>query len=382
MITVNEIKKKSENVYEEYLRSIINNEVFFPKVIRSNKSISSDFNEMRKELSQIIEYSKDRRGYGYTISYKQVNTRQHGNQSIPDEISFQLESDFLKYLHKEKEAQQFRKDADLIINQYPKLRDWLVKFPLKVIDNNDKWVDLLKVCDYFKSYPKPNLYLRELPINVHTKFIENNQGVIKELLNILISDHINIEEKEFEKRFNLKYAEPQIRFKVLDKQIADRFFSGVDDIAIPVSQFESLKLPIKRAIVLENKTTFYTALTLPLMNSAIAIFGSGYSVGNLKNVKWFENIELFYWGDIDVQGFEILSQFKGYFQHAKSVLMDTVTFERFFENDLGTLTTINTVLNLTDKEQELYDVLKANNWRLEQEKISYEYVNNYFLKLL
>ena len=62
--------------------------------------------------------------------------------------------------------------------------------------------------------------------------------------------------------------------------------------------------------------------------------------------------------------------------------MDTVTFERFFENDLGTLTTINTVLNLTDKEQELYDVLKANNWRLEQEKISYEYVNNYFLKLL
>ncbi len=382
MITVNEIKKKSENVYEEYLRSIINNEVFFPKVIRSNKSISSDFNEMRTELSQIIEYSKDRRGYGYTISYKQVNTRQHGNQSIPDEISFQLESDFLKYLHKEKEAQQFRKDADLIINQYPKLRDWLVKFPLKVIDNNDKWVDLLKVCDYFKSYPKPNLYLRELPINVHTKFIENNQGVIKELLNILISDHINIEEKEFEKRFNLKYAEPQIRFKVLDKQIADRFFSGVDDIAIPVSQFESLKLPIKRAIVLENKTTFYTALTLPLMNSAIAIFGSGYSVGNLKNVKWFENIELFYWGDIDVQGFEILSQFKGYFQHAKSVLMDTVTFERFFENDLGTLTTINTVLNLTDKEQELYDVLKANNWRLEQEKISYEYVNNYFLKLL
>lgn len=382
MITVNEIKKKSENVYEEYLRSIINNEVFFPKVIRSNKSISSDFNEMRKELSQIIEYSKDRRGYGYTISYKQVNTRQHGNQSIPDEISFQLESDFLKYLHKEKEAQQFRKDAHLIINQYPKLRDWLVRFPLKVIDNNDKWVDLLKVCDYFKSYPKPNLYLRELPINVHTKFIENNQGVIKELLNILISDHVNIEEKEFEKRFNLKYAEPQIRFKVLDKQIAKRFFSGIDDIAIPVSQFESLNLPLDRAIVLENKTTFYTALTLPVMNSAIVIFGSGYSVGNLKNVKWFENIELFYWGDIDVQGFEILSQFRGYFQHAKSVLMDTVTFERFFENDLGTPTTVNTVLNLTNKEQELYDVLKAKNWRLEQEKISYEYVNNYFLKLL
>ena len=114
------------------------------------------------------------------------------------------------------------------------------------------------------------------------------------------------------------------------------------------------------------------------MNKAIAIFGSGYSVYNLKNVNWFSNRELLYWGDIDVQGFEILSQFRGYFPHVKSILMDKQTFDRFFENDLGTVSNITIELNLTDTEQDLYNILKLNNWRLEQEKIPFDYVNKYF----
>ncbi len=167
----------------------------------------------------------------------------------------------------------------------------------------------------------------------------------------------------------------------LDKEISQIYFSGLDDLAIPISQFETLNLPTKKVLVVENKTTLYTTttfLTLPKMDKTIAIFGSGYSVANLKNVKWFKNIELLYWGDIDVQGFEILSQFRGYFPQTKSVLMDLVTFEKFFEHDLGTPTNISTILNLTDSEQELYDILKTNNWRLEQEKIPFDYVNQFF----
>lgn len=248
------------------------------------------------------------------------------------------------------------------------------------VNNHAEWENILKVCRYFKQNPKPNLYIRELPIKVHTKFVERNQSVIRELLNTLISQYVCSEEKEFEKRFNLKYAESQIRFKVLDRAIAEKFFSGIDDIAIPISQFEALNLPIKKVLIVENKTTLYTTLTLPEMNDTIAIFGSGYSVYNLKNVHWFANLELLYWGDIDVQGFEILSQFRGYFPLTKSVLMDIVTFEKFFENDLGTQTNICTLHNLTETEQKLYEILKTNNWRLEQEKIPFDYVNEFFEK--
>jgi hypothetical protein len=249
-----------------------------------------------------------------------------------------------------------------------------------VIQNEKKWDDILKVCLYFKNNPVPSLYVRELPVKVHTKFIEDNKGVIKELLDIVISDYTQKDKKQFEKRFNLKYAEPQIRFKILDKEISQRFFSGLDDIAIPISQFENLQLPIEKIIVFENKTNFYTALTLPKMRKTIALFGSGFSVSNLKNVKWFKSKKLFYWGDLDAQGFEILSQFRGYFPSVKSIFMDEKTFEKFFEKDYGTISKVTTQLNLTEKEQEVYDILKENNWRLEQEKIPLDYVNSYFEK--
>jgi len=373
MITAEEIKKKTENIYAEYLKSIIREEVFFPKTIRSNKSVSSDFNEMRKELSDVIEHSKDRKGFGYTILYKQVNTKNHGIQSLPEEISFQTEKDFLKYLHKEKDVAIFRENIKLMLSQFLELKEWIIKYPLKTINNQGKWNDLLKVCNYFKSNPKPNLYIRELPIKIHTKFIENNKSIIKELLEVIISEHINSNETNFEKRFNLKYDETKVRFRILDKHIASTYFSEIDDLSIPISLFEKINLPLKNIFVVENKMN---VLTFPIIEKSIVIFGSGYGVENLKNVYWFNDKELFYWGDLDADGFQILSQFRGYFPHTKSVLMDKATFDKSFENDLGTPSKVLTETNLTKEEKQLYEVLKEKNWRLEQEKIPQEYVTD------
>jgi hypothetical protein len=117
------------------------------------------------------------------------------------------------------------------------------------------------------------------------------------------------------------------------------------------------------------------------MDDTIAIFGSGFSVFNLKNVHWFDNLKLLYWGDIDVQGFEILSQFRSYFPKTKSILMDKESFDKFFEDDNGTPTNISIRLNLTEEEQQLYNILKTNNWRLEQEKIPITYVNEKFISI-
>ncbi len=379
MITPQEIKKKAERKYVSFLQSLIAEKTFEKLVIRGDKKYTkSSLTEFEKEIQSITSQSKAKKGFGYTLEFQQVKTKYLGVQDLPTSIYFDSKNDFLKFLGKEEEVELFVENMREIRETFPQLEEWIIKNPTKVIANQAEWDSILKVCQYFNQNPEPNLYIRELPIKVHTKFLERNQSVIRELLDILISEHINIDERLFEKRFNLKYAEPQIRFKVLDKEIAQKFFSGIDDLAIPVSQFEILDLPVEKVIVMENKTTFYTALTLPKMSRAIALFGSGFSVYNLKNVRWFKNKELLYWGDIDAQGFEILSQFRGYFAHSKSILMDKQTFDKFFENDNGTPTIISTKLNLTNKEQELYDTLKKNNWRLEQEKIPFEYVNNYF----
>lgn len=379
MISPNEIKIKAGRKYLSFLQSNIEEKLFTILVIRGDKSYTkSSLPDFEKEILLLISQSKEKKGFGYTLEFQKVKTKYLGTQDLPTTIYFDTEQDLLKYLGKEKEVELFKMDCNKIISTFPELKDWVIQNPSRIIQYQNEWESLLKVCAFFNHNPKPNLYIRELPINVHTKFVERNQSIIKDLLDILIPEFLNPHERTFEKRFNLKFSEPQVRFKVLDKGISNSFFAGLDDIAIPVSQFEKLNLPVEKVIVVENKTTLYTTLTLPRMNKVIAIFGSGYSVYNLKNVAWFTDLELFYWGDIDVQGFQILSQFRGYFSQTKSVLMDKVTFDIFFENDLGASTNITSQLNLTDTEQELYDILKTNNWRLEQEKIPFEYVSKCF----
>jgi hypothetical protein len=379
MITPKEIKDKTERKYISFLQSLVEQRPFEKLVIRGDKTYTkSSLSEFEREIQQIHSYSKEKKGFGYSLDFQKVKTKYLGVQDLPISIYFDNEKDFLKFLGKENEVDSFKLNVEIILGEFPELKEWIIKNPKRVIDNANEWQNILQVCQYFKQNPKPNFYIRELPVKVHTKFVERNKSIIRELLDVLISEHVKSEEKEFENRFNLKYAEPQIRFKVLDKTISDRFFSGIDDIAIPVSQFEKLNLPIKKVLVVENKTTLYTTLTLPKMNDTIAIFGSGFSVFNLKNVRWLDNLKLLYWGDIDVQGFEILSQFRTYFPQTKSVLMDKKAFDKFFENDNGTPTNISTKHYLTDEEQELYEILKTNNWRLEQEKIPLEYVNKYF----
>lgn len=375
MISPAEIKLKAERRYISFLKLLAEGKAFSRIDIPGDKSYTkSSLSDFEKEILLLISKSKLKRGFGYTVDFQKVRTKYLGTQDLPSIIYFDSEKDFLKYLDKEQEVKHFKLNCEKIVIHFPELKNWVVSNPVKVIQNQNKWDDILKVCDYFRNNPIPMLFIRELPINVHTKFIEQNQGIIRDILDVIIPGHVNDGEKEFEKRYNLKYSEPQVRFKILDPELSNNFFSGIDDIAIPVSQFEKLELPVKKVIVVENKTTLYTTLTLPGMEKGIAIFGSGYKINNLRNTDWLNHAEILYWGDIDVQGFEILSQFRTYFPHTKSFLMDRLTFDRFFENDPGTPSSINTILNLTNSETDLYKILKANNWRLEQEKIPFSYV--------
>ena len=375
MINPNEIRTKAERKYKSYLQSIINNENIFPLIINGNKKPSNSIPEFRKEIEELNKFSKERKGYGYNIKYEVRKTKNLGTQSLPTGIFFETKQDFEKFLKVENEVEQFKIDYTQIIKQFPELSDWVKTFPKKVIGNSSKWTDLLKVCTYFKLNTKPNLYLRELPISVHTKFIETNSSILTELLDILIEPFTNKEQKRFEKRFNLKFSQPLIRFKILDSKISEDFFSCLNDISTTVSQFNEMTLPIERVIIVENKTNLYTiALTLPEYEKTMVIFGGGFKVENIKEANWMKLVEVLYWGDLDVQGFEILSQVRDYFPQTKSFLMDEKTFDKFFEKDKGVLSKSNVQLNLTSTELSIYEKIKENNWRLEQEKIPLEYV--------
>ncbi len=373
MISPVEIKQKAERKFVDYLRSIISEENIFPLDIRSNKSVGKSLAEYKKNVDNLISESKLKKPFGYNIDFENRKTKTLGTQRFPIRIYFETETDYLKFINRKKESECFKEKAITTLKKFPELKEWLTKFPLKIVKNCSVWNDILKVCRYFKTNPKPNLYIRELPIKIHTKFIERNKGIIKELLDIIIPEYINKNETLFEKRFNLKFSEPLVRLRVLDKNISKKHFSGISDISIPISQFANLKIyNIKTVYVVENEMNL---LTFPKISESIAIWGKGFQVSNLKNANWLNNIDnFFYWGDIDVHGFEILSQIRGYFENVQSLLMDETTFNMFFEGDKGTMSNTQIKLNLTNKEYELYKKIRENNWRLEQEKIPLSYL--------
>ena len=368
MITPSDIKQKAENKYVAYLQSIVEGIPFSPIVIAGNKKPDENTVLFEAELTELINHSKEKKGYGYTIEYVTVKTKLHGVQDLPASIVFQTEGDYLKFISKEKDTAKFIEDSARILDLFPELRDWILKYPKKVIEND--WDSLLKVCSYFKSTPHPNLYIRELPIQVHTKFIELNHAVVRELLDIIIANYVNTDEKRFEPHFNLKYDEPDVQFRILDHSLSQRLFSGLSDLDIPISQFRDLNLPIKTVYVVENKINM---LSFPLIDKSIVIWGEGFSVDKVKDTQWLSDKEIYYWGDLDAHGFLILSEIRSHYRQVKSFLMDRATFDAFFEGDTGKPTNVEKDLYLTPEENEMYQYLKSKNLRLEQEKIPYVY---------
>ncbi len=382
MISISDIKKKAENLYPDYLASKVVEQVFFPKVMPSDKSVSNNFVEMKKELSELIEYSKDRKGFGYSISYKQVMTRKHGLQDLPESIGFETDSDFLKFLRKETEVKTFLLNSKIILSVFPILQTWIAKYPLKIIQFSENWKPLLAVCQYFSQHHQPNLYLRELPVPVHSKFIEQHKGILNELLTVILPESsINGEylgAKDFEKRFGLKYMQSLIRIRILDNTLSVKYLSGLTDIQITENEFINWQIPCKNVLIVENKTNYANImnfLTLPQLTQSIGIFGSGFKIANLQKATWLSTKNIYYWGDIDVQGLQILSQMRGYFPQTQAIMMDFATLEAFkMECGEGTPTNVSHLSHLTAEEQALFMHLKTHNLRLEQEKIRQEYV--------
>lgn len=356
-----------------FLRSVTERQAFEPIVIVGNKKPNDDTVQFEKELTELIAHSKEKKGYGYSIEYQKVKTRKHGEQDIPVSISFLTEQDFLKYIGKEQDTAGFRKDVERILSAFPELVEWVCRFPNKVLDNHRVWDDVLKVCIYFKGNPKPQLYIRELPIQVDTKFIERNKGIIKELLDIIIAKSVNLDETRFETRFNLRHDEPVVRFRVLDKTLSQALFSGIDDMSIPISKFRETEIPVETVYIVENKMNM---LTFPPIHKSIVVWGHGFGVDLLKDVMWLRSKKILYWGDLDVHGFQILSELRSHFSQVESFLMDRETFNRFYEDGIGAETNVEKVLLLTPEEKEMFDFLRGGNYRLEQEKIPFEYASS------
>ena len=83
--------------------------------------------------------------------------------------------DYLFFTKREKDFSTIQQAYEQIAVMFPQNAGWAKEQPAFLLTYAAIMPDLLKVVRYFFDHTPPHaLYLRELPIQVHTKFIEEN----------------------------------------------------------------------------------------------------------------------------------------------------------------------------------------------------------------
>ena len=71
MLTTKEIKDKAERSYKDFLTSILRRTLFFPFHIKGNKgNVNAPLQDLFPALKHLIDNSKEKIGYGYTVYTK------------------------------------------------------------------------------------------------------------------------------------------------------------------------------------------------------------------------------------------------------------------------------------------------------------------------
>ena len=389
MINPEEIKIKAKNKYKDFLRYIINIHYekpetdFFPLVIKADKGkVSDDLLSRQKELQHLISKSKNKTGNGYKLDFETVNSRKNGEQTEVSKIYFENENDYLSFINEKKSYKLFYtaisqiKNSNLLSKE--KFVEWAKSHLTDLYAEPESslfWSDICLCADWLNKNQDSNIYIREIPLPVHTKFIEQNKKIIKSLTEKADSEY------EFEATFGLKIKPDFVRFRSLSDNIILPFSeSMLNECQILLDDFskldESFLHKIKNIFIVENEMVY---LTFPRYKDSICIWGQGYKVNILNGIEWFKSKELYYFGDLDEHGFDILSTYRRRYPQIQSFCMDNKILEEYRQFLVNGKKLENERIpeNLNETEKECFMILrsvKSEKNRLEQERISVAYI--------
>lgn len=370
MIQPEDIRRKAENLYPEYLRAWLDgDETFFPKIIPAQRTPDSrDLAAAIQAVRRLREGSKEVTGFGYTVQWQEINSRKFGRNQFPARILFETPGDFLRFTGRQREFGGFSDAVTRLRTAFPSLENWIRANVRMLIEAAPDLDGLLCVLQYFCDHPRPNRFARELPLPVDTKFIERHQRLLRGWFDIVLPPHsIRADEEHFERRYGLRYAEPHVLVRLLDAVLEEELRCPCSGLSFPLHTLGAMPVRADAAIIVENKVNL---LTLPLFPRGIGLGGLGDGVVLLRYLPWLSDMRVVYWGDLDVEGFEILSSLRAILPHARSFLMDLDTLARWRHLAVpGTGRKPDVPPYLTEAEQRAYIGCRDANLRLEQERI-------------
>jgi hypothetical protein len=252
-----------------------------------------------------------------------------------------------------------------VTDQFPDTPD-----PARVIRAVDSYTDtdfelLLTVAAWFQTNTANGYTPRQVPIpGVHAKWLNTHQPLILALSG---RDNLGL----------LPRHPPRIHFTYLDPHYRATGARRHDSATVG----DPFTPPYRPTVVIisENKDT---AIHFPPLPGGAAVEGDGFGGKTAAAFPWITGApHLYYWGDIDTHGYEILNGWRDDNVPVTSILMDPHTYDTY--EVYGTNTDHNGILlkpgspkplpHLTPDERSVYnrlvDPALRSHRRIEQERI-------------
>lgn len=302
-----------------------------------------------------------------------------GNASIPVRVTFTDILAIFRLIGRAEEASSYKKAYATVRETVPQLLPWMLtskgirtfKEPTTVRIYLAVLRSLVKFFQQQREASASPLYLRDIRLApVDTKFWERESSFILAVYQALYPEDGIRNWTDLLTRLQLVRFPTQYAIRFLDDAL--RIHPKLEWFSSSPDQLDALDLHPRVIFLVENKTNF---LRFPKVKDAILLFSSGKSIPYLLScLNWLkEHPHIYYWGDMDEDGFEMLNRARSILPQIQSFLMEKDLLLRYQNQlvfDEGLRFELAKLQFLTPMEKEAF--LSLRSQRLEQECISEE----------
>lgn len=224
-----------------------------------------------------------------------------------------------------------------------------------------EYVRLRDALAWLLQNPNPGIYPRQMPIRgVDSKWLEKNASIVEPLYSAATGSA----------SLGLIRGPQLVRIRFLEPGGGP---GGIRDLAAPVEELNRLEVRPRAVLMVEN---LQTLLALPETEGVVAIHSAGYAARGPAAIGWLREVPLVYWGDLDVDGFRILSIVREALPQTTSTLMDRGTLKEHLDLVGHDRRDAPRTMpeHLTGTERDGFAALQDyGQVRLEQERIPWEF---------
>lgn len=295
----------------------------FGRVDRSSSALEID-GQVRQLLDGSAEVvcpdlpaiARARRGLGYSVALTLTRLRVQREQPLPTRVWFETPADFLAFTGRSESWHRFLADLADLSAAGPAISAWVTKHArtiyARLVPGEGRALGLALAA--LQTRPFPDCFAREIALpGISGKFIEERLGFIADILRETASLAWR-PGPDAHAQLGLRRTSRLLRLMVLDGRQAD--------YGLPENRFGELPSGIQRILIVENLRTF---LTLPSLPGTLALFGEGRAAQTLGGLSWLARVPLYYWGDLDPTGLDILNSLRRAYPQTVSIMMDSST---------------------------------------------------------